>query len=182
MLHLGDYIYEYGPEGATGLDDPSVIYRAFRFGGLVELWMLDERKYRDQQPASALFGYGSFDPAANDPGRSMLGVRQRAHPAGAGPAAVGAATQFLRRRLERLPGRTQGPHQGLRRGAGRRRDHDGHANGFGVVDFTADRVQRDFWHLDDVTDPASPARVAASWRTDRGSRPVQPTGTPLPPR
>jgi alkaline phosphatase D len=58
-------------------DDASRTYRSFAFGDLVELWMLDERRYRDQPPASLLIGYGSGDPAIEDPGRTMLGTAQR---------------------------------------------------------------------------------------------------------
>ncbi len=53
------------------------MHRSFRFGDLVELWMLDERRYRDQPPQNALLGYGSVDPAIEDPTRTMLGVSQR---------------------------------------------------------------------------------------------------------
>jgi alkaline phosphatase D len=57
--------------------DPEVVHRSFRFGTLVELWMLDERRYRDQQPENAFFGYGSVDAASEDPSRTMLGPAQR---------------------------------------------------------------------------------------------------------
>jgi alkaline phosphatase D len=56
--------------------DEAVVYRSFRFGDLVELWMLDERRYRDQQPQNAFISYGSVDPAINDPSRTLLGTTQ----------------------------------------------------------------------------------------------------------
>ncbi len=54
------------------------IHRRARFGRHVELWMLDERRFRDQQPDSAAFSAGSVDPSRNDPDRTMLGERQSA--------------------------------------------------------------------------------------------------------
>jgi alkaline phosphatase D len=57
--------------------DVGVVHRSFRFGDLVELFMLDVRRYRDKQPANAFFSYGSIDPAITDPKRTMLGVEQR---------------------------------------------------------------------------------------------------------
>lgn len=58
-------------------EDPELVHRSFRLGTLAELWMLDERRYRDEQPANAFFGYGSVDPSIEDPDRTMLGVQQR---------------------------------------------------------------------------------------------------------
>ncbi|GAB2776150.1 alkaline phosphatase D family protein [Nocardioides salsibiostraticola] len=52
------------------------IHRRIRYGRHVELWMLDERRFRDQQPDSAAFSAGSVDPTRNDPDRTMLGERQ----------------------------------------------------------------------------------------------------------
>ena len=57
--------------------DPELVHRSFRFGDLVELWMLDERRYRDKQPQNLVLGYGSIDPASEDPARTMLGTVQR---------------------------------------------------------------------------------------------------------
>ena len=65
---------EWQPVRQGAGDD--VVYRSFRFGDLVELWMLDERRYRDQQPQNAFISYGSVDPAINDPSRTMLGATQ----------------------------------------------------------------------------------------------------------
>ena len=52
------------------------IHRRLRLGKHVDLWMLDERRFRDQQPDSAAFSAGSVDPTRNDPGRTMLGTKQ----------------------------------------------------------------------------------------------------------
>jgi alkaline phosphatase D len=57
--------------------DVGVVHRSFRFGDLAELFMLDERRYRDKQPTNAFFSYGSIDPAITDPNRTMLGLQQR---------------------------------------------------------------------------------------------------------
>ena len=48
------------------------LYRAFRFGSLVDLLMLDTRGLRDQQVAA------DNVPALNDPSRSLLGAEQQA--------------------------------------------------------------------------------------------------------
>lgn len=58
--------------------DPERVHRRFRFGDLVDLWMLDERRYRDAPPESGPFSLGSADPAITDPSRTMLGLDQRA--------------------------------------------------------------------------------------------------------
>ena len=58
--------------------DPEKAYRSVRFGDLAELWMLDERRYRDAPPTSGLFSLVSIDPAIEAEGRSMIGVEQRA--------------------------------------------------------------------------------------------------------
>ncbi len=57
--------------------DPMKVYRRFQFGNLVDLFMLDERLYRDVQPTSAVVGYISVDPATEDPNRTILGATQR---------------------------------------------------------------------------------------------------------
>ena len=57
--------------------DDAVTYRTLRFGDLAEMWMLDERRYRDEQPQNAFISYGSVDPALDDPSRTMLGAAQR---------------------------------------------------------------------------------------------------------
>ncbi|MBA2280285.1 MAG: alkaline phosphatase D family protein, partial [Acidimicrobiia bacterium] len=67
---------EWMPIRVSGAD-PEQVHRSFRLGDLAELWMLDERRYRDVQPANAFFSYGSVDPAIDDPARTMLGVEQR---------------------------------------------------------------------------------------------------------
>ena len=57
--------------------DAGKVHRRFQIGTLVDLWMLDERRYRDEPPASAVVGYGSADPKVDDPSRTMLGAEQR---------------------------------------------------------------------------------------------------------
>jgi len=56
--------------------DPAKAYRRFQIGNLVDLFMVDDRRYRDEQPTNALVGYLSVDPATDDPDRTMLGAPQ----------------------------------------------------------------------------------------------------------
>ncbi|MGL4399670.1 MAG: alkaline phosphatase D family protein [Luteolibacter sp.] len=49
------------------------VYRKFSFGSLVDLFMLDLRQYRSEQPLSP-----ADTAAINDPARTMLGTQQRA--------------------------------------------------------------------------------------------------------
>ena len=67
--------YEYLPIRVNAAD-ATIEYRRFQFGDLVDLFMLDERRYRDQQPTNAVVGYISVDPASDDPNRTMLGTMQ----------------------------------------------------------------------------------------------------------
>jgi alkaline phosphatase D len=57
---------------------PHSIHRRFHLGKNVDLWMLDERRFRDEQSNSAAFSSGSVDPDRNNPDRTMLGERQLA--------------------------------------------------------------------------------------------------------
>jgi alkaline phosphatase D len=66
---------EWVPVRVTNAD-PTVVYRRFAFGNLVDLFMVDERRYRDKQPQNAVVGYFSVDPATDDPNRTMLGAPQ----------------------------------------------------------------------------------------------------------
>jgi alkaline phosphatase D len=59
------------PTGSEGEVQP--VYRKFSFGSLVDLFMLDLRQYRSQQPLSP-----ADSAAINDPARTMLGDGQRA--------------------------------------------------------------------------------------------------------
>jgi len=262
-------------------DDPARrIHRRFEFGRLVQLWMLDERSYRDEQPASAFLGYVSVDPSATNPDRTMLGASQRDwlvegvvnstatwqvlgnqvpfFPLQVGPAMPGQVAALLRPLTGRIPLAVPpalyvddwNGYQAERRrlmkafdgaenvivltgdvhetfvcdvpkntgsylltrdssavefivpgvsspsiarglntvaapvgnlvdtifktnlalGSPWVRYHEGHANGFGVIEFTESRVQCDMWHLDDVTNPRSGARVAVSYACKRGTR------------
>jgi alkaline phosphatase D len=283
---------EWLPARPVDPADPETINRRFRFGDLVELWMLDERRYRDQQPQSTLFAYGSVDPAADDPSRSMLGAEQHQWLVGGlgasdaawkvlgnqvpfFPLVIGAA---LPSTVETLiaPIRDQLPlavppnfyiddwngykaerraltaafatlpdvviltgdvHEtfvadipadpggywlnrrsvavefivpaissaSLSRGINQVaypvgdliniayetnlavgnpwvKYHDGHASGFGIVDFTTTRAQCDLWHLNDVNDRNTTGHVAASWQTQRGTNHATRATNPLQPR
>ena len=69
---------EWLPVRQTGRSSRFRIHRRFRFGRHVELWMLDERRFRDQPSDSVALSAGSVDPSRHDPGRTMLGERQAA--------------------------------------------------------------------------------------------------------
>ncbi len=56
---------------------------------------------------------------------------------------------------------------------------DGVGHGYAVLDVTPARVQADFWHLSDRTDPQATQHLAASWQTRRGSRAVEPADGPV---
>ena len=273
--------------------DDAVVYRSFRFGDLVELWMLDERRYRDQQPQNAFISYGSVDPAINDPSRTMLGATQHdwlvdgltssdaawkvlGNPVmfmpfvvgpplmaalmaalgptlpiglplpppllvddwngynaerqaiigaltGAGvddvvvltgdyhesfaadvPSAIGTysvdnnsvAVEFV------VPSVTSpGLGETLELGGFPEGDlvntafeaniaasnpwipfHEGHSNGFAVIELTAERAQLDFVFLADRMDPSTAATVQASWLARRGNPHVEAAAAPLPAR
>lgn len=68
------------PEAADPLDAIR-LYRAFKFGDLVELFALDERWYRSPPLAQGLgpseHSIGALDPANADPSRTMLGQAQK---------------------------------------------------------------------------------------------------------
>ena len=68
---------EWLPVRHTDPDDWYSINRRFRYGRHVDLWMLDERRFRDEQVESIAFSMGSVDPAVNDPSRTLLGDEQR---------------------------------------------------------------------------------------------------------
>ena len=281
---------EWMPIRQVDPNDVEVVHRGFRFGDLAELWMLDERRYRDEQPDNAFFSYGSVDPAINDPNRTMLGTAQRdwllaglstsdaawkvlgnpvpLFPFVLGPAlatmvsdvfaplagslppipppltvddwngyrveqqaifdTIGSAGvddvivltgdyhesfvaeipvsvgdyQFERNSLavEFIAPSVTSPGLGetleggglpeasaveavfaanLTAGNPWVRYHEGRSNGFGVVDFTVERAQYDFWFVDDKLDSASPARVASSWEVPRGTPLADPAAGPL---
>ncbi len=60
------------------------IYGSVRLGGLAELFLTDQRQYRDQQPCGDELLVPC--PAGDDPGRTMLGAEQKAWFMGAVPA------------------------------------------------------------------------------------------------
>ncbi len=67
---------EWLPVRRLASDEPYRIHRRVRLGRHVDLWMLDERRFRDEQPSSVAFSAGSADPERNDPDRTMLGTAQ----------------------------------------------------------------------------------------------------------
>lgn len=67
---------EWLPIRHTDPDDWAKINRRLAFGKQVDLWMLDERRFRTQPPKSLLLGYGAFGSASSDPNASMIGADQ----------------------------------------------------------------------------------------------------------
>lgn len=67
---------EWLPVRHTDPDDWYRINRRLRFGKHVDLWMLDERRFRDQPPKSLFFGYGASGGTSSAPGRGMIGEEQ----------------------------------------------------------------------------------------------------------
>ncbi|MCZ4500045.1 MAG: hypothetical protein JWQ74_2600 [Marmoricola sp.] len=67
---------EWLPVRHTDPDDWYRINRRLRFGTLVDLWMLDERRFRDQPPKSLFFGYGAAGGTSSATGRGMIGTEQ----------------------------------------------------------------------------------------------------------
>jgi len=68
---------EWLPLRQFSATDPLRAWRRMQFGDLVDLWAIDTRLYRDQQPTNAIVGYGSVDPAVDSPTRTMLGAEQK---------------------------------------------------------------------------------------------------------
>lgn len=68
---------EWLPLRPFSATDPLRAWRRMQFGDLVDLWAIDTRLYRDQQPTNAIVGYGSVDPAVDSPTRTILGAEQR---------------------------------------------------------------------------------------------------------
>lgn len=68
---------EWLPVRHTDPDDWYRINRRLQFGRTVDLWMLDERRFRTKPPKSLIFGYGSVDPSAGDDDATMLGDAQQ---------------------------------------------------------------------------------------------------------
>ena len=66
--------FEAMPRGRTR-SDPTRIYGSAQLGGMVDLFFLDERQYRDPQPCGDAFAQPC--PTANEPGRRMLGETQK---------------------------------------------------------------------------------------------------------
>ena len=68
---------EWLPIRIPDLSEPQRVYRKLQYGTLVDLFLLDTRLYRDEQPTNAIVGYASVDPATDDPDRTLLGPEQR---------------------------------------------------------------------------------------------------------
>ncbi|MDX1510750.1 MAG: alkaline phosphatase D family protein [Nitriliruptorales bacterium] len=58
--------------------DPEQVHRRVRFGDLVDMWIIDVRRYRSEQVTNALVSYFTVDPAVDSPDRTMLGAEQLA--------------------------------------------------------------------------------------------------------
>lgn len=69
---------EWLPLRPFSATDPLRAWRRMQFGDLIDLWAIDTRLYRDQQPSNAIVGYGSVDPAVDSPARTLLGAEQKA--------------------------------------------------------------------------------------------------------
>jgi alkaline phosphatase D len=67
---------EWLPIRHTDPDDWLRINRRLAFGRQVDLWMLDERRFRTRPPKSLLLGYGALGAASADPDASMIGAEQ----------------------------------------------------------------------------------------------------------
>lgn len=274
---------EWQPLRVFAPDDPMRAWRRMQFGDLVDLFLVDTRLYRDEQPANAIVGYGSVDPAVDDPNRTMLGSLQKQwlvnglqtsratwqvvgnqipfYPfvlATALPSPLEALLQPLQtvtpplpatltvedwngyraeqRELTaamalarnpvvltgdyhesfaaeipvrpgdyRLDGNSVGVEficpsvtsPGLSETLGRLglpaaslidtvfeanlqlgnpwvKYHEGFSNGYAVIEFNRERTQMDYWFVADRTDPATTARLAASWQVLAGQRRLLP--------
>ncbi len=64
------------PVRHTDPDDWIKINRRLQFGKQVDLWMLDERRYRTQTPKSLILGYGYLGTASSKPDATMIGSDQ----------------------------------------------------------------------------------------------------------
>jgi alkaline phosphatase D len=67
---------EWLPIRHTDPDDWQRINRRLAFGSQVDLWMLDERRFRTRPPRSMLLGYVALGAASGDPDGSMIGDDQ----------------------------------------------------------------------------------------------------------
>ncbi|CAM3451248.1 alkaline phosphatase D family protein [Nocardioides dubius] len=86
----------------TDPDDWARINRRLRFGDQVDLWMLDERRFRSQPPSSLLLGYGYLGTASSDPNATMLGADQE-HWLASGLAASTARWKVLGNQVPFFP-------------------------------------------------------------------------------
>ena len=163
--------------------DPIRQHRSFRIGDLAELFLLDERQYRDPTPseetANAL-GTSSLDnPEMCEPGRTMLGDAQRTwlQDGLAGSTAawkiIGSQLMFAPLRSQRFEDEIDAAGDGPQRNAGRyvnmtqwdgyqaeRRSLVDHLHGNGVEDVLAIAGDTHFWTTSEIPldydDPAAP--------------------------
>lgn len=71
--------FEWMPIRVTGgAEEPTRVWRRLSFGGLADLFMLDERTYRSQQLAGLVGDLLLIDDARHSPDRTLLGDDQRA--------------------------------------------------------------------------------------------------------
>jgi alkaline phosphatase D len=70
--------FEWMPVRVPDPDDDLRLYRASAYSDLVDLFVLDERSYRSQQPPGLSDALFVTSPVVDDPGRTMLGTDQLA--------------------------------------------------------------------------------------------------------
>jgi alkaline phosphatase D len=98
---------EWLPIRHTDPDDWLRINRRIAFGQQVDLWMLDERRFRTQPPKSLLLGYGALGTGPSAADASMLGDEQE-HWLVSGLAASTARWKVLGNQVPFFP-QTLGP-------------------------------------------------------------------------
>lgn len=69
---------EWIPLRPPNPQDPEQVHRRFQFGTMVDLFMLDVRRYRSEHVTNAAVSYFTVDPAVDSPDRTMLGAEQLA--------------------------------------------------------------------------------------------------------
>mgnify|MGYP001297134703 CR=1 FL=1 len=162
--------------------DPNRQHRSFALGALAELFLLDERQYRDPTPPEGdnLLGTSSVDePSMAAPGRTMLGAAQRTWledglaTSGAAWKIVGSQLMFAPLRSERYAEVQATAGDGPQRNAGRyvnltqwdgyqaeRRELLDHLHRNGVADVLVIAGDTHFWTASEVPldwdDPESP--------------------------
>lgn len=100
--------FEHLPVRRFGGPDPDRIHRRFSWGSMAEVFLLDERRFRDPEvPSDGPLGSSSLDhPEMFDPDRTMLGADQRSWLLG-GLTASAAQWKVLGSQLMFAPWRAQ---------------------------------------------------------------------------